>query len=181
MSQLQHVLELAYLKKQSVKTPTFNNGFGNSKGKWQGGGTKGKVSGSSNHVNGDVEGVKEANQTGMPMGQTGKPAIQQMGRPVQLCHHCKEPGHFRRECPKYREELTKQLASQSNCVQLNSVRSVPTIPGWLIDSGSTDHITHSRVNMLDYVKFDKPQFLSMANGNLEEIVGEGTVHVLLET
>ncbi len=35
--------------------------------------------------------------------------------------------------------------------------------------------------MTEYVKFDKPQYLIVANGKREEIVGEGTVHVLLQS
>jgi hypothetical protein len=35
--------------------------------------------------------------------------------------------------------------------------------------------------MLDYVKFDVPQRLIVANGKSEEIVGEGTMQVFLES
>ena len=55
------------------------------------------------------------------------------------------------------------------------------VSGWLVDSGSTDHITFDKTNMTDYVEFEKPEFLVVANGEKEEIVGEGTVQVTLES
>jgi hypothetical protein len=70
---------------------------------------------------------------------------------------------------------------QSHCTQLYTVCSEPSISGWLIDSGSTDHISPESENMLNYVKYEKPDILIVANGGREEIIGEGTVQVFLET
>jgi hypothetical protein len=63
-------------------------------------------------------------------------------------------------------------------MNLSTLKLYPTT---LIDSGSTDHISPSCESMRDYVKFDVPQRLVVANGKTEEIVGEGTMQVFLES
>jgi hypothetical protein len=116
-------------------------------------------------------------------GQSGKTAFQQIGRPLPFCRYCKQDGHSIETCPKL-EGKRVSFASppkQSHCTQLYTVCSEPSISGWLIDSGSTDHISPECENMMDYVKYDKPDILIVANGGREEIIGEGTVQVFLET
>jgi hypothetical protein len=115
--------------------------------------------------------------------QNGKAAFQQIGRPLPYCVYCKQQGHNIESCPKLEKKKVSfgALPSQSNCTQLYTVCSEPSLPGWLIDSGSSDHISPDCENMINYVKFDKPDVLIVANGGKEHIVGEGTVQVFLET
>jgi hypothetical protein len=116
-------------------------------------------------------------------GQSSKAAFQQIGRPLPFCRYCKQEGHSIDVCPKLEGKRVSfaPSAKQSHCIQLNTVCSEPSIPAWLIDSGSTDHISPDSVNMINYVKYDTPEILIIANGGKEEIVGEGTVQILLET
>jgi hypothetical protein len=175
--QLQHVLELSYLEMQSRKTqyPNTPKPFRN-----QGGGSQ-----PTNKGNQGVPGASGSNHAEVPKDSkgggagAGRPAFQQTGRPVIICHHCNEVGHIRPMCPKLQGKQGGEV--HSNCVQLDTVVSHPSLPAWLIDSGSTDHISPSNENMVNYVKFDVPQRLIVANGKSEEIVGEGTMQVFLES
>jgi hypothetical protein len=174
VSQLQHALELTYLKLQDAKsnTPkTYNNHRGQQSNPNRVTRTGGAPAAHNAEMLSDTKGVNEA--------QAGRPAFQQVGRTVVVCHHCNQPGHIIKNCPAYIESL--QRAAQSNCAQLQSVSSSPSLAAWLIDSGSTHHICPSSDNMLDYVKFAEPEYLFIANGKREEIVGEGTVQVFLES
>jgi hypothetical protein len=174
--QLQHVLELTYMsleaRKNNVPAPRpFRN---------QGGAAqpvdKGRQGGSSQPAG--------AHQAEVPKGtkdvhaDTGTPAFQHQGRSVQVCTYCKKVGHLKNWCPKLNAE---ERGVQSNCIQRENVVSQPSLPGLLIDSGSIDHISPSCENMIDYVKFDVPQRLVVANGKTEDIVGEGTMQVFLES
>eukprot|EP00884_Botryococcus_braunii_P003221 jgi/Botrbrau1/128/Bobra.0022s0114.1 len=109
---------------------------------------------------------------------TGQLAFQQQGRPVLICQYCRNPGHTKSTCPKL---AAQERRAQTNCVQRDTVISQPSLPAWLIDSGSTDHISPSSDNMINYVKFDVPQRLIVANGKSEEIIGEGSMQVFLES
>jgi hypothetical protein len=173
---LQHVLELTHMtleaRKKNTPTPRpFRN---------QGGAVQpvdnGRQGGSSQPVG--AHQVEVPKDTKDVHEDTGKTAFQQQGRSVLVCTYCKKPGHLKRWCPKLNAE---ERGIQSNCIQRGNVVSQPSLPGWLIDSGSTDHISPSCENMIDYVKFDVPQRLVVANGKTEDIVGEGTMQVFLES
>ena len=178
--QLQHVLELTYMDLQSKKTQyTPTHQPSNTKThRNQGGGvhTYGRPgtggAGSGAHQ-AEVPQRSNRENTG-----TGQPAFQQQGRPVLMCVYCRSPGHTKATCPRL---AAQNRRAHSNCVQRDTVISQPSLPAWLIDSGSTDHISPTNENMLDYVKFDVPQRLIVANGKSEEIVGEGTMQVFLES
>ena len=116
-------------------------------------------------------------------GQSGKSAFQQKGRPQPFCRYCKQDGHAIEACPKLKDKRVNfgPPPSQTNCVELCTFSPESPIPSWLIDSGSTDHISPDCENMVDYVKYDEPEFLIVANGGREKILGEGTVQIKLET
>ncbi len=79
-----------------------------------------------------------------------------------------------KECPQYK-------AKPGHEHQAHSVEGgVPgRVSSWLADTGTTDHIVPTCVGLLDYVKYDTPKFLTVANGGSAEIVGEGTAIILL--
>jgi hypothetical protein len=116
-------------------------------------------------------------------GQSGKTAFQQKGRPQPFCRYCKQDGHAIEACPKLKDKRVNfgPPPPQTNCVELCTFSPESPIPSWLIDSGSTDHISPDCENMVDYVKYDEPEFLIVANGGREKILGEGTVQIKLET
>ena len=175
VNMLQHSLELAYMQIQTP--PPKNNTFNQKPSPGKGYNPKYKTPNSPNS-NAVEKGVNHGGG-----GQSGKTAFQQIGRPLPFCRYCKQDGHSIETCPKL-EGKRVSFASppkQSHCTQLYTVCSEPSISGWLIDSGSTDHISPESENMLNYVKYEKPDILIVANGGREEIIGEGTVQVFLET
>lgn len=174
VSRLQHTLELVYMSLDFSKQNDKHNREDKSRGKlpytFHNAGKSNQHS--SHHV-------QTPGGTNVNTGTQGpKTAFQQVGRPTIICHHCGEPGHIKPNCPQLKGNTGP---SSTNCVELLSVSCAPSSPGWLVDSGSTDHISFDNSNMLDYIKYDKPEYLIVANGQREEIVGEGTCQILLET
>ena len=177
---LQHSLELAYMQivsKRTSNTPAKSSTSYQKNPPNQGYNPKFRVPNTtaSNNVE---KGTKQGGG-----GQSVKTAVQQIGRPLPFCRYCKQEGHSIETCPKLEGKRVSFATTpkQSNCTHLRRVCSEPSISGWLIDSGSTDHISPDCANMLDYVKYDKPDILIVANGGREEIIGEGTVQVFLQT
>jgi transposase InsO family protein len=120
-----------------------------------------------------VEGAVEADTAVVKEAmQGGRAAVQTPGRPVPICFLCGEAGHIRTYCPKNK--------SQANVVQTHEFGATPPLPGWLVDSGATDHICPDMSCMEDYVAYNDPQYVTVANGRKEHILGEGTVTVHLE-
>lgn len=100
------------------------------------------------------------------------PAVQQRNRGMSdfTCHYCGERGHFMKNCPQYTPKTVHQV---------NSIDGFAPCGSWLVDTGSTDHIVPSDKGLKDYVAFDSPVFVSVANGGTARIVGEGTAVVQL--
>jgi hypothetical protein len=175
VNMLQHSLELAYMQNTAKKTtlmpkPSYQRpphvpGHG-----------KNNTNAPSTH---NVDTVTKHGGG----GQSGKTAFQQKGRPQPFCRYCKQDGHAIEACPKLKDKRVNfgPPPPQTNCVELCTFSPESPIPSWLIDSGSTDHISPDCENMVDYVKYDEPEFLIVANGGREKILGEGTVQIKLET
>eukprot|EP00794_Sanderia_malayensis_P014955 gene14955-biopygen12465 len=96
-----------------------------------------------------------------------------------LCHYCKKPGHFARNCYKKKSDLkgksghasaniattieeskSKSLSSEIEIPQAEEIAltagDVPTgKDNWWIDSGATQHMTSDKKQMTDYVAFKK--------------------------
>ena len=190
LSTLQHGLELAYIKKVSkgeiqskpAKTEGQTNA-GKTKNERLG---KSTPSGSRRISTGVATYAAEVTVAGTDQSVVKglKEPVQSTGRGVLNCYHCGKPGHIRVQCPEYLESPQRKLQDgppASHCVELEAVSSQPALPGWLIDSGSTDHISPCKDNMINYVEYADPAFLTVANGKKEKIVGEGTMQVFLET
>jgi Zinc knuckle len=88
-------------------------------------------------------------------------AIQHQGMATRVCHHCKQPGHIRPQCPL--------LHANANCVQHKGIFCIVK-EAWLIDCGSTDHVSPCNEGMTDYVAYEKPEFLVVGNGHKEAFV-----------
>lgn len=104
------------------------------------------------------------------------------------CHYCGQKGHFKSNCIKAMYD--KAVESGSFDVRTVNQRSVHCVTGsriasdlanvaWLLDSGSTDHISPVSDVLTDYVKYSTPGYITVANGQREEILGHGTANVLL--
>ncbi|CAL1360546.1 unnamed protein product [Linum trigynum] len=107
------------------------------------------------------------------------------------CHHCKEKGHIRRFCPKFRNERKKGKRDENsdddgansvdefNIVYEEDVVNLTTQEtSWVVDSGATIHVTSKREFFSSYTPGDFG-VVRMGNGNLSKVIGKG--EVCLET
>ncbi|CAL1397307.1 unnamed protein product [Linum trigynum] len=107
------------------------------------------------------------------------------------CHHCKEKGHIRRFCPKFRNERKKGKRDENsdddgansvdefNIVYEEDVVNLTTQEtSWVVDSGATIHVTSKREFFSSYTQGDFG-VVRMGNGNLSKVIGKG--EVCLET
>jgi Reverse transcriptase (RNA-dependent DNA polymerase)/gag-polypeptide of LTR copia-type/GAG-pre-integrase domain len=108
-------------------------------------------------------------------GPTTVPAVQNRNRGLEnvTCFYCGEKGHFMKYCPQY----TAKTPHQAHAIDTGE----PMKGAWLVDTGSTDHIVPTSEGLKDYVAYDVPVFVTVANGGTARIVGEGTATVELPT
>ncbi|CAL1399907.1 unnamed protein product [Linum trigynum] len=103
------------------------------------------------------------------------------------CHHCKEKGHIRRFCPKFRNERKKGKRDENsdddgansvdefNIVYEEDVVNLTTQEtSWVVDSGATIHVTSKREFFSSYTPGDFG-VVRMGNGNLSKVIGKGEV------
>lgn len=71
-----------------------------------------------------------------------------------VCYFCKQNGHMKRDCPKYKEWLRKKKNEKANVItsenhdQFLFVSAI--VDGWIIDSGATCHIVGSKENFVEF-------------------------------
>ena len=102
------------------------------------------------------------------------------------CHHCKEPGHYIRECPKRKKESDKTIeantSDSANLSQELSEDEVLTVSPndprdqWILDSGCTYHMTPRRDWFLEYESLEGGTVL-MGNNMSCNVVGIGKVRL----
>lgn len=85
--------------------------------------------------------------------------------------------HWMRDCPnkKNREKLTHYDAfvSEVMFMQLNLSRE----SSWYMDSGASDHMSHHKEWFHDYVKFDTPRDVRIADGSVVQAYGKGKIQI----
>ncbi|GKF12759.1 zinc finger, CCHC-type containing protein [Tanacetum coccineum] len=83
-----------------------------------------------------------------------------------ICHHCKEVGHRRRNCPSYHDELNKRknasMASTSGIFTIE-IYAFPNNT-WVYDTGCRTHICNNSQGLRESRKL-KHEALSMYMGN----------------
>nr|GEU86303.1 hypothetical protein [Tanacetum cinerariifolium] len=70
-----------------------------------------------------------------------------------ICHHCKEVGHWRRNCPSYHAELKKRKnASEANTSGIFTVELYAfSNPTWVYDMGCRTHISFEAIESFDLI------------------------------
>lgn len=112
----------------------------------------------------------------------------------KFCFKCKGKGHYKNECPQKQEPSVVHDAKKGKSWKYNKssahfvkerdgdsdeylfVASTKNRDGWIIDSGSTSHITHNR----GILKQFNPNFADkvyLANGDRVEARGKGIVTI----
>lgn len=97
-----------------------------------------------------------------------------------MCYFCKQSGHMKKDCPKYKEWSQKKRNEKANVVtsenrdQFLFVSAI--VDGWIMDSGATCHIVGSKE---DFVEFNANhrEKIFVANGNQVQATGRGSVRV----
>ena len=115
------------------------------------------------------------------------------------CHFCKEPGHIKPICPKWKKLIATAMASQaeerpsssSESLSLQQIvealqpllkggisgaamsSSSPGKTSWLLDSGASFHMTPSTCSLSNFSKNSFSSFVSTADGTPLEIKGIG--------
>lgn len=117
------------------------------------------------------------------------------------CHHCQQPGHFRRNCPdlqRYREDLrgklnekvceTKEENKNYESAKVARSRqwyescfySQGTKKTWCIDSGATSHMCGMR-EIFFQIDLSYNNYIVVANGERAEVRGKGKVKLFINT
>ena len=109
------------------------------------------------------------------------------------CHHCRKPGHLRRDCPEYLgggvatgfNATTNSLGLGAGLTNptfspefaLKVTESSATDDDWWIDSGASSHMTEEMDDFVSYTEFDDPVEVNLADNSSLLAPGYGDVAV----
>ncbi|KAK3037571.1 hypothetical protein RJ639_030754 [Escallonia herrerae] len=126
---------------------------------------------------GNVQGNKSASVT-----KTDKASSSgTKGSSGPRCHFCKDKGHMRKECHKFREWFEKK-GNLSICVCYESYRIDAPLNTWWVDTGATVHITNSLQGFLSVKKLNKgDRNVLVGNGEKAQVEAVGTLRLVLES
>ncbi|KAK3023367.1 hypothetical protein RJ639_043448 [Escallonia herrerae] len=126
---------------------------------------------------GNVQGNKSASVTKIDKASSSGTK----GSSDPRCHFCKDKGHMRKECHKFREWLEKK-GNLSICVCYESYTIDAPLNTWWVDTGATVHITNSLQGFLSVKKLNKgDRNVLVGNGEKAQVEAVGTLHLVLES
>lgn len=107
------------------------------------------------------------------------------------CHYCDKPGHYKRDCRKYKADLNSGKAKQGEGSQSKNafmtdetqsafVGSSQIIPEneWIIDSGASCHMTFERHHFKNLSETPGER-VYMGDGRYAEVEGRGDIQISL--
>ena len=106
------------------------------------------------------------------------------GKTNVTCFRCKQPGHYKNQCPqkpkrKWRKPARGSRTSNESTSMATKFGSLFT-GGWIIDSGATCHMTGQKDKMFNFKRFETPNIVTVANNSTLEGLGCGDVKVNLK-
>nr|GEX27016.1 hypothetical protein [Tanacetum cinerariifolium] len=118
--------------------------------------------------------------------KTKKPQPQKKDRPAKegQCHHCKEIGHWKRNCPIYLAELKKKksgqmVASTSSGMFMIELYAFPK-NSWVYDTGCDTHICNTKQGFRGARKLKRGSlYLYVGNGMRAEVEAIGSFDLYL--
>jgi hypothetical protein len=98
------------------------------------------------------------------------------------CFGCGELGHIAKNCPKTGKQVPEKSPEEVHGVMGPREDFLFTmgkdIEGWLIDSGATSHVCHSKEEFIELI--DYKEDIDLANGQVIRAVGIGTVAIKMK-
>ena len=141
---------------------------------------------------------KEQGGDGVVVGQAFMSSDKKRnGRPMKktgACNHCGKMGHWIAECPSRIQDNNgnpRQRFQRANVVRDEDLGeylfSIGEVQGksssasrWLIDSGATQHMSHTKVFMKNYKKID-PVNVHLADDGIVQAIGTGDIVMSMKT
>ena len=104
------------------------------------------------------------------------------------CHYCKRKGHYARDFYKRKADAknseTENRAVGNFVADANASDEVAlksslkcNEDNWWIDSGASQHMTHDKKGFSNYVKFEEPVHVKLADNSILQCYGKGSVHL----
>jgi len=109
----------------------------------------------------------------------------QAGRLANIeCNYCKKKGHKWRDCRKKKAvekkkpsiDLQTDQAYAINPFKVEPMEDSGIVSMWIVDSGSTRHMTPNRSELQHYTAFDEPHKIFIGNGDTIESIGFGQTY-----
>ena len=124
-------------------------------------------------------------QNRRPVNNPGQGNWNKGGDKEVTCHHCKKPGHFKKDCGQLKQSQgtnsKKQQRSDNKSAKENetNARSFMAVQGdistWISDSGASVHICPIFKWMSDYEEFDRPIDIGLGNQSTMQAYGAGNI------
>ena len=99
---------------------------------------------------------------------------------------CRQPGHFLRDCPKSKKGTVHKAKTAGEEVQEQNLDRVTAYTAskdlsqtdvWLVDSGTSSHITWNKELLMDYKAFEIPEKVGLGDGHTVDAFVTGNVHL----
>ncbi|KAG8488224.1 hypothetical protein CXB51_018059 [Gossypium anomalum] len=95
------------------------------------------------------------------------------------CTYCKKARHTKDRCWKLhgKPQTTNKNFSEKgiSSPQSSKVSNTDTKSSWVIDSGATDHMTHSSQKFVSYTPCSSSRKITIANGSVITVAGQGDI------
>lgn len=108
---------------------------------------------------------------------------------IRTCNYCHKVGHWKQECYKLQRKLAEDGNQQHNAMQAEEINFIAIVHEfqdsdqpdedsssksyWLIDSGSTAHMTSDLSLLTEFEHYDQPTDVRIGDDTLLDAIGKG--------